>query len=113
MPNPSPFHSRTAPLVESHEWRNWSGYLAASVYEPSHEREYFAIRNSAGLIDISPLYKYEITAEEIRQIPLEFAVNEHVAFDLAAGMQLCGADVMKRRDDADSVAQYGARDNGG
>jgi len=60
MPIPSPFHTRTAALCESHEWRDWAGYLAAGVYEPSHEREYFAIRNSAALIDVSPLFKYEL-----------------------------------------------------
>ncbi len=64
MPIPSPFHTRTAPRCESYEWRDWSGYLAASVYEPSHEREYFAIRNSAALIDVSPLFKYEITGPD-------------------------------------------------
>jgi aminomethyltransferase len=61
MPTPTPFHSRTSAICESHEWRNWSGYLAAVTYEPSHEREYWAIRNAAALIDVSPLYKYEIT----------------------------------------------------
>jgi aminomethyltransferase len=60
MPIPTPFHPKTAPLSKSHEWRNWSGYLAAALYEPSHEREYYAIRNSAALIDVSPLFKYEI-----------------------------------------------------
>jgi aminomethyltransferase len=60
MPIPSPFHSRTAPLCESQEWRNWSGYLAAAVYEPGHEREYYAIRDAAAIIDVSPLFKYEI-----------------------------------------------------
>jgi aminomethyltransferase len=60
MPIPSPFHSRTAPLCESQEWRNWSGYLASAVYEAGHEREYYAIRDAAALIDVSPLYKYEI-----------------------------------------------------
>jgi aminomethyltransferase len=64
MPIPTPFHARTAPLCESHQWRGWSGYLSASVYEPSHEREYFAIRNSAGLIDVSPLFKYEISGPD-------------------------------------------------
>lgn len=64
MPLPTPFHSRTAALCESHEWRNWSGYLSASLYEPSHEREYYAIRNSAGLIDVSPLYKYEVAGPD-------------------------------------------------
>jgi aminomethyltransferase len=64
MPIPTPFFSRTFPLVESHEWRNWSGYLAAGVYEPSHEREYYAIRNSVAVIDVSPLYKYEIAGPD-------------------------------------------------
>ncbi len=64
MPIPSPFHSRTAPLCESQEWRNWSGYLAAGVYEPGHEREYYAIRNAAALIDVSPLFKYEISGPQ-------------------------------------------------
>lgn len=64
MPLPTPFHSRTAPLCESWEWRNWAGYLAPSVYEPTHEREYFAIRNSAALIDVSPLFKYEVTGPD-------------------------------------------------
>jgi aminomethyltransferase len=61
---PTPFHNRTADLCESHEWRNWSGYLSAGLYEPSHEREYYAIRNSAALIDVSPLFKYEVTGPD-------------------------------------------------
>jgi aminomethyltransferase len=68
MPIPSPFHSRTSALCESHEWRNWSGYLAASLYEPSHEREYYAIRNSAALIDVSPLFKYEFSGPEAQRL---------------------------------------------
>jgi len=67
MPIPTPFHSRTAPLNQSFDWRNWSGYLAASLYQSSHEPEYYAIRNAAALIDTSPLYKYEVAgADSIR-----------------------------------------------
>ena len=64
MPLPTPFHTRTTAVMESQEWRNWSGYIAASLYEPTHEREYWAIRNSAGLIDVSPLFKYEVTGPD-------------------------------------------------
>lgn len=64
MPIPTPFHARLAPLVESHNWRDWSGYLTPGLYEPSHEREYYAIRNSAALIDVSPLFKYEVTGPD-------------------------------------------------
>ncbi len=60
MPIPSPLHSRTAQLCHTHEWRDWSGYLAAGSYQTSHEVEYFAVRNAAGLLDASPLYKYEL-----------------------------------------------------
>lgn len=56
----TPFHSRTAPLCEAQNWRRWSGYLAASSYELTHDREYYAIRNSAALLDVSPLFKYHI-----------------------------------------------------
>ena len=68
MPLPTPFHTRTSALCESHEWRNWSGFLSAGVYEPSHEREYYAIRNSAGLIDVTPLYKYEVSGPDAARL---------------------------------------------
>jgi aminomethyltransferase len=34
--------------------------VSASSYDLTHEHEYHAIRSAAGLIDISPLYKYRI-----------------------------------------------------
>jgi len=60
MPIPTPFHPVTSVLCKSNDWREWSGYLAAVTYEHTHEREYFAIRNSAALIDVTPLFKYDI-----------------------------------------------------
>ena len=68
MPIPTPFHGRTSALCESHEWRSWAGYLAAGVYEPSHEREYFAIRNSVAVIDVSPLFKYELSGPDAARV---------------------------------------------
>ncbi len=64
MPQPTPFYSRTAVLNENYDWRDWGGYLAASLYEPAHDREYYAIRNAAGLIDVTPLFKYEVTGPD-------------------------------------------------
>lgn len=60
----SPFHDRTGPLVRAGTWRRWAGHLMASAYESSPEREYAAIRNTAALIDVSPLYKYRITGPD-------------------------------------------------
>ena len=56
----TPFHARTAALCQSHAWRRWAGFVVASSYELSHEREYHCIRNSAALFDVSPLYKYSV-----------------------------------------------------
>jgi glycine cleavage system T protein (aminomethyltransferase) len=56
----TPFHSRTAPLCLAQNWRRWAGYLAASSYELHHDREYYAIRSTAALFDVSPLFKYEV-----------------------------------------------------
>lgn len=64
MPIGTPFHSRTSALCASQNWRTWSGYLVASSYDVMHDYEYHAIRNSAGLIDISPLYKYEVWGKD-------------------------------------------------
>ena len=64
MPVGSPFHDRTFPLCESLSYRDWAGYYAPSSYEPLHEHEYNAIRNAAALIDVSPLFKYDVTGRD-------------------------------------------------
>lgn len=60
MAEPSVFHPRTSQLCISNNWKEWGGYYAVCSYDVSHEGEYFAIRHSAGLLDVSPLLKYEI-----------------------------------------------------
>ncbi len=64
MPVGTAFHERTLALCESLNYREWSGYYTVSVYEMHHEHEYNAIRNSAALIDISPLFKYRVTGRD-------------------------------------------------
>jgi len=56
----TPFHERTSGLNETGLWSHWSGHLAAHRYQISDKFEYFAVRNSAGIFDSSPLYKYRI-----------------------------------------------------
>lgn len=60
----TPFHPRTAPLSEGQNWRRWAGHVVASSYDLLHDREYAAIRNSAALIDVSPLFKYMIKGRD-------------------------------------------------
>jgi aminomethyltransferase len=64
----TPFHQRTAALSEGQAWRRWAGYVVASAYELSHDREYHAIRSAAALFDVSPLYKYMITGRDAARL---------------------------------------------
>ena len=64
----TPFHERTAALCASHAWRRWAGYVVASSYELSHEREYHSIRAAAALFDVSPLYKYAVTGRHAARL---------------------------------------------
>ncbi len=61
-------HSRTAPLNRKLQWREWSGYLASSVYADAHDIEYNAIREAAALIDVSPLYKYRVSGRDATRL---------------------------------------------
>ncbi|HCB48869.1 MAG TPA: hypothetical protein DEP47_04945, partial [Chloroflexi bacterium] len=42
--------------------------MVAGTYEPTHEREYYAIRNAAALIDVSPLYKYDLLGQDAERL---------------------------------------------
>ena len=62
------FHPRTEPHNRKMQWREWSGYFAASVYADFHDIEYNAIREQAALIDVSPLYKYEVRGRDAERL---------------------------------------------
>ncbi len=64
----TPFHERTAPLNRKLAWGDWAGYAAAAVYADSHDIEYNAIRQAAGLIDVSPLYKYLVSGADAMRL---------------------------------------------
>jgi len=88
MPFGTPFHSRTSALCVSQNWRTWSGYFVASSYDVVHDYEYHAIRNSAGLIDVSPLYKYDIRGKDA--LRLVHRVMTRDATKCATGQALYG-----------------------
>jgi aminomethyltransferase len=64
----TPFHERTSKICLPQNWRRWAGYLAAGSYELTLDREYWAIRNSAALIDVTPLMKYIITGHDASRL---------------------------------------------
>jgi aminomethyltransferase len=54
------FFDRQRELNTKLSWGEWSGYHAPAVFADFVDIEYNAIREAAALIDVSPLYKYEV-----------------------------------------------------
>jgi len=62
------FHPRTSALNRKLAWGDWAGYLSAQVYADLHDIEYNAIREQAAAIDVSPLFKYEISGPDAARL---------------------------------------------
>jgi aminomethyltransferase len=59
----TPFYPRSQYYVETDTYVGWSGYSTPDVFS-SVEQEYFAIRNSAAVFDLTPMVKYRITGPD-------------------------------------------------
>ena len=59
----TPFHPRLAALTQTEEWTSWNGYMAPRVLDKL-STEYFAVRSSCSVMDMSPMEKYRITGSD-------------------------------------------------
>jgi len=59
----TPFYPRLEKLDSVNQWHEWKGYSSAdSLY--CEDMEYFAIRNSTAVFDLTPMTKYRITGPD-------------------------------------------------
>jgi aminomethyltransferase len=92
MPIPSLFHSRTEKACTSLLWKEWSGYHAARSYGFCHDQEYVALRHSAGLIDVSPLFKYDISGPDAARFLARITVRDITKLAVGRVTYLCWCD---------------------
>ena len=59
----TPFYSRLRELDFVNEWHAWKGYSSANELYCA-DTEYFAIRNSTGVFDLTPMTKYRISGPD-------------------------------------------------
>ena len=85
----TPFHARTSELCLPQNWRRWAGHIAVGSYDLGLDREYWAIRNAAALIDVSPLFKYLIEGPDAERL-LDRIITRDIA-KLAVGPGLLHA----------------------
>jgi aminomethyltransferase len=58
------FFERQRALNTKLSWGEWSGYHAAAVFADFVDIEYNAVREAAAVIDVTPLYKYEVSGAD-------------------------------------------------
>jgi len=73
---PTPFHERTTALAQSWKFKDWAGKVAISAYDAHSEREYFGVRHAAGLMDASPLYKYDLYGPDAAKLLSRVATRD-------------------------------------
>ena len=92
MPIPSPFHERTSALCTSLLFKEWAGYYAVRSYDTSFDREYYAFRHAAGLIDVTALYKYEVSGPEAAAFLSRVMVKDLTTLRVGRVTYLCWCD---------------------
>ena len=92
MPIPSAYHAKLAPLCTSMFWKEWAGYHAIKSFDTCHEREYFAFRHAAGVIDVSPLYKYEVHGPDAGALLARIMVKDVRKLKVGQVTYLCWCD---------------------
>lgn len=60
---PTPFYARSFEANLVNRWHSWQGYTVADAYVDA-ELEYFSIRNTCGVFDLSPMTKYRISGPD-------------------------------------------------
>jgi len=107
MPKPTPFHPRIQALCHSYQWKEWAGYHAVCNYDAHSEREYFAIRNAAGLLDVSPLYKYEFTGPDAAAVLSRIMTRDIATIGVGRVTYTCWCDEAGKALDDGTVARLG------
>jgi aminomethyltransferase len=92
MPKPTPFHERLSALNEAYAWKEWSGYYAPCRFLTNHIYEYTALRRSAALIDVTPLFKYEARGPDAARFLSYVTVRDAVKLKVDRVTYCCWCD---------------------
>ena len=60
---PSPFQARIDEQCLVQDWMSWNGYKTARVFD-TLASEYFAVRSTCSVMDLTPMEKYRITGPD-------------------------------------------------
>ncbi len=107
MPLPTPFHPRTSELNHNLDWKDWGGYFAANSYDVVNDFEYYAFRHSAGLVDVTPLFKYRVTGNDASLFLSRLIVKDISKLKLNQATYCCWCDDRGMVIDDGTVMRFG------
>ena len=84
----TPFHDRARALCQLDSFIPWAGYTTVDVFTTA-EQEYFAIRNSTSVYDLTPMVKYRIAGRDAGQYLNQAGDSRHRQTRARAGGLLC------------------------
>lgn len=105
MPIPSPVFEPMRRYCSSLLWKDWAGFFAVRSFDTTHEREYFAIRNAAALIDVSPLFKYEVYGKDAAKMLSRIMVKDISKLNVGQVTYCCWCDQNGKVIDDGTVAR--------
>ena len=92
MPVPTAFHPRTSALCTSLAYKEWAGCHAVCRYDTYHDREYYALRHQATLMDATPLYKYELEGPNAVDLVTRVMVRDFSRHKVGRVSYVCWCD---------------------
>lgn len=73
-------------------FKDWAGYYAVCAYDTYHEREYYALRHAAGLIDVSPLFKVDVQGPRAAEFLSHLTVRDVTRLQVGQVTYACWCD---------------------
>ena len=106
MPIPTPFHPRTSELCTSLQWKEWAGYYAIRSFDVHFDREYYAFRHAAGMIDVTP-DAVPVLGEDhrIKGLYLATGLSGH-GFGIGPAIGRIMADLLADRDPGHDLSRF-------
>jgi aminomethyltransferase len=92
LPAPTPFHARTFPACTSLLYKEWAGCYAVKRYDVYLDREYYAVRHQATVMDATPLYKYELRGPDAARLLARVMVRGFERFAVGRVGYVCWCD---------------------
>ncbi len=92
MPAATPFHPRTHALCTSLLYKEWAGCYAVRRYDVYVDREYYAVRHQATVMDATPLYKYELRGPQAHELLSRIMVRGFARHAVGRVCYVCWCD---------------------